>query len=104
MSSFLTLGSSHGLMRTQFDPSLRSRDLERSDPKKLGNPPALLIIPEPTKSSEGEDGEEKVPVKIEVSEGITKRFYEFAGGSPEELIKLVKRHEAVLKDMELEDA
>lgn len=103
-ASYLTLGSSHGLMRTKFDPSLRSRDLERSDPKKLGNPPALPMIPERNpKPSEEEEGEEKREVKIEVSDGVTKRFFEFAGGTNEELIKLVKRHEALLEDMELED-
>ena len=48
------------------------------------------------------EGEEKRKVKIEVSEGVTKTFIEFSGGNPEDLIKLVRRHKALLKEMDLE--
>ena len=96
MSAMLRLG----LLRTKFAASLRSKDMERFDPSKLGKEPAIRIVP--PKSSEDEEGEEKRNVKIEVSEGVTKSFPEFGGGTPEDLIKLIKRHEALLEDLSLE--
>ena len=62
----------------------------------------IPIIPERTKPSEEEEGEERRKVKIEVSEGVTKTFLEFSGGTPKDLIKLVRRHESLLEDMGLE--
>ena len=41
-------------------------------------------------------------MKIKVSEGVTKTFPEFDGGTPEDLIKLVRRHESLINDMGLE--
>ena len=90
-----------GLLRTKFKPSLKSKDLQRFDPTKMGKEPPLPIIPERTKPSEEEEGEEKRIVKIEVSEGVTKSFPEFCGGTPEDLIKLIRRHESVIDDMGL---
>ena len=98
MSAMLSLG----LLRIKFKPSLRSKDLQRFDPTKIGKEPPIPIIPERAKPSEEEEGEEKRKVKIEVSKGVTKTFMEFAGGTPEDLIKLVRRHKALLKDMDLE--
>ena len=83
MSAMLSLG----LLRTKFKPSLRSKDLHRFDPTKMGKEPPIPIIPERTKPSEEEEGEERRKVKIEVSEGVTKTFPEFNGGTPEDLIK-----------------
>ena len=68
----------------------------------MGKEPPIPIIPERTKPSEEEEGEERRKVKIEVSEGVTKTFLEFLGGTPEDLIKLVRRHESILEDMGLE--
>ena len=98
MSVMLSLG----LLRTKFKPSLRSKDLQHFDPTKMGKELPIPIIPERTKPSEEEEGEEKRSVKIEVSEGVTKTFLEFTGGTPEDLIKLVRRHESLLEDMDLE--
>ena len=47
---------------------------------KWGDPPALRVIG--SKPSEGEEGEEKRKVKIEVSAGVIKTFPEFDGGKP----------------------
>ena len=98
MSAMLSLG----LLRTKFKPSLRSKDLQRFDLTKMGKEPPIPIIPERAKPSEEEEGEEKRNVKIKVSEGVTKTFIKFSGGTPEDLIKLVRRHEALLEDMDLE--
>ena len=98
MSAMLSLG----LLRTKFKPSLRAKDLQCFDPTKIGKEPPIPIIAERAKPSEEEEGEEKRKVKIEVSEGVTKTFVEFSGGTPEDLIKLVRRHEALLEDMDLE--
>ena len=78
MSAMLSLG----LLRTKFKSSLRSKDLQRFDPTKMGKEPPIPIIPERTKPSEEEEGEEKRKVKIEVSEGVMKTFPEFSGGTP----------------------
>ena len=86
----------------QVKPSLRSKDLQRFDPTKMGKEPPIPIIPERAKPSEEEEGKEKRKVKIDVSEGVTKTFIEFSGGTPEDLIKLVRRHEALLEDMDIE--
>ena len=91
-----------GLLRTKFKPSLRSKDLQRFDPTKMGKDTPIPIIPERTKPSEEDEGEEKRKVKIEVSKGVTKTFPEFSGGTPEDLIKLVRRHESLINDMGLE--
>ena len=91
-----------GLLHTKFKLSLQSKDLQRFDPTKMGKGPPIPIIPERTKPSEEEEGEDKRIVKIEVSEGVIKSFLEFNGGTPEDLIKLVRRHESLLKDMGLE--
>ena len=98
MSAMLSLG----LLRTKFKSSLRSKDLQRFEPTKMGKEPPIPIIPERTKSSEEEEGEEKRKVKIKVSEGVTKTFPEFSGGTPEDLIKLIRRHESLIDDMGLE--
>ena len=95
MSAMLSLG----LLRTKFKLSLRSKDLQRFDPTKMGKEPPLPIIPERTKPPEEEEGKEKHIVKIEVSEGVTKSFPEFNGGTPKDLIKLVCRHELLINDM-----
>ena len=55
----------------------------------MGKEHPIPIIPERAKPSEEEEGKEKRKVKIEVSEGVTKTFIEFAGGTPEDLIKLI---------------
>ena len=67
----------------------------------MGKEPPIPISPERTKRSEEEEGEEKRKVKIEVSEGVTKTFPEFSGGTPEDLIKLVHRHESLIDNMGL---
>ena len=90
-----------GLLRTKFKLSLRSKVLQRFDPTKMGKEPPIPIIPERTKPSEEEEGKEKRKVKIEVSEGVTKTFIEFAGSTPEDLIKLIRRHESVIDNMGL---
>ena len=64
-----------GLLRTKFQPSLRSKDLQRFDPTKMGKEPPIPIIPERAKPSEEEEGEEKCKVKIKVSKGVTKTFH-----------------------------
>ena len=76
-----------GLLRTKFQASLRSKDLERFDPTKMGKEPPIPIIPERVKPSEEEEAKEKCKLKIKVSEGVTKTFIEFAGGTPEDLIE-----------------
>ena len=90
-----------GLLRTKFKPSLKAKDLQRFDPTKMGKEPPILVIPERTKPSEEEEGEEKQKVKIKVSEGVTKTFPEFSGGTPEDLIKLIRRQESIIDDMGL---
>ena len=59
MSAMLSLG----LLCTKFQSSLRSKDLERFDPSKLGEKPPIPIIPERTKPSEEEEGKEKREVR-----------------------------------------
>ena len=90
-----------GLLRTKIKPSLRSKDLQHFDPTKMGKEPPIPIIPERTKPSEDEEGKERRKVKIEVSEGVTKTFPEFSGGTPKDLIKLVRRHESLIVNMGL---
>ena len=68
----------------------------------MGKEPPIPIIPERTKPSEEEEGKERRKVKIEVSEGVTKTFLEFTGGTPEDLIKLVRHHKSLIDDMGLE--
>ena len=97
MSAMLSLG----LLRTKFKPILRSKNLQRFDHTKMGKEPPIPNIPERTKPPEEEEGEEKRRVKIEVSKEVTKTFLEFTGGTPEDLIKLVRLHESLLNDMGL---
>ena len=81
---------------------LKQVSCERFNPNKWGMPPALRFMP--TTPSEEEEGEEnQAPVKISVSEGVTKTFLEFDGGEPEDFIDLINRHRDLLRDLGLKD-
>ena len=90
----------HNFWRNKLPAGLKQASCERFDPNKWGMPPALHFVP--TKPSEEEEGEEKqAPVKISVSEGVTKTFREFDGGEPEDFIDLINRHRDLLRDLGL---
>ena len=59
-----------------------------------------------TKSPEEEEGEEKHAIeKITLSEGVTKPFWEFDGGRPEDedFIDLINCHKDLLHDLRLKE-
>ena len=43
----------------QVQAGLKAKDLQRFDPTKMGKEPPILVIPERTKPSEEEEGEER---------------------------------------------
>ena len=92
----------NSLLRNKLPARLKQVSCERFDPDKWGMPPALRFVP--TKPSEKEEDDEKhAPVKISVSEGITKTFREFDGGEPEDFIDLINGHRDLLRDLGLKD-